>query len=36
MENKLNRVFGDIEFERSDKIDSGLMESTEVVRKVLS
>jgi len=36
MENKLNRVFGDIEFERSDKIDGGLMESTEVLGKVLS
>jgi len=32
----INRVFGDIEFERSDKIDSGLMESTEVLGKILS
>jgi hypothetical protein len=36
IENNLNRVFGDIEFERSDKMDIELMESTEVLGKVLS
>jgi hypothetical protein len=35
IENKLNRVFGDIEFERSDKMDIRLIESIEKLGEAL-